>query len=355
MVIVPPILTVLILGNVYAVAFLYLAVLALVMITWLFPKSEKRMAIIVTGATVLIMLVIELWNPGFRLQSTWLKNFAPFAIGLAAIGLVAFFIRQAAIGSIRTKLITAFVLMALLSTGLVAYSSLQTLRVTFTENIGANLNNLAQAKAVEIGQTVKREFDLMSSLAITDAVRAAAVKSNQENTLNQAAINFLDQQWRAADAADDNADPLVASVLDNELSTALIRFREEFPQHVEVFLTDRQGVNVAATNRTSDYYQGDEEWWQTAYQQGTYIGQPEYDESSNTVAINMASAIYAENSSDVVGVMRTTVNFQHPCESLINGLFGQTGKTDIYLPNGLELELEEEDGTYHLAMEEARS
>ena len=127
------------------------------------------------------------------------------------------------------------------------------------------------------------------------------------------------------------ADPLVASVLDNELSTELAHFKEQFPQHVEVFLTDRQGLNVASTNRTSDYYQGDEEWWQTAAQQGVYIGQPEYDESSKTVAINMAAAIYAENGTDVVGVLRSTVDFNTLAESLINGRFGQTGKTD-HLP-----------------------
>jgi len=207
---------------------------------------------------------------------------------------------------------------------------------------------------VEIGQTVKREFDLMSSLAISDAVRATAEKANQENSLNQSEIASLDKQWMAADAADNDTQPLVSSVLNNELSAVLTRFKEKFPQHVEVFLTDRQGVNVAATNRTSDYYQGDEKWWQTASQQGMYIGQPEFDESSNTVAINMATAIYAQNSSDVVGVLRTTVNFNTLEESLLNGRFGQTGKTDIYLPNGMELELEaEEDGTSHLNLEEA--
>jgi signal transduction histidine kinase/HAMP domain-containing protein len=352
--VVPPILAVLVLGNVFAVALVYTLTLAFVMITWVFPKSERRKAIVASAVAILIMLTIELWNPAFRLRSITLQNFAPFAIGLAAIGLLAFFIRQAAIGSIRTKLITAFVLMALLSMGLVAYSSLQTMRSTLTENIGVNLNNLSKAKAVEIGQTIKREFDLMSSLAINDAVRAEAVKSNQENILNQSAIDSLDRQWREADAANNDTMPLVASVLDNELSKDLTQFKGRFPQHVEVFLTDRQGVNIASTNRTSDYYQGDEEWWQTAFRQGVYIGQPEYDESSHTIAMNMATAIYAENSSDVVGVLRTTVNFTTLAESLINGRFGQTGKTDIYLPNDTELELDvEEDGTYQLALDEA--
>ena len=131
--IVPPILAVLVLGNVFAVALVYTVILAVVMITWVFPGSERQKAIIATVVAVLIMIGIELWNPAFRLRSTTLQNFAPFAIGLAVIGLVAFFIRQAAIGSIRTKLITAFVLMALLSTGLVSYSSIQSMRTALYE------------------------------------------------------------------------------------------------------------------------------------------------------------------------------------------------------------------------------
>ena len=257
-------------------------------------------------------------------------------------------------GSIRTKLITAFVLMALLSMGVASYSSIQSMRTTITKNIGGNLNNLAKAKALEIGQTVKREYDLVSSLAINEALQDEAVKATMETILSPAAIDILDQQWRVADAADDNANPLVASVLENELSAELVHFKEKFPEHVEVFLTDRQGLNIASTNRTSDYYQGDEEWWQTAAHQGVYIGQPEYDESSQTIAINMAAAIYAENGTDVVGVLRSTVDFSTLAASLFSGQFGQTGKTDIYLPNGQELELEaEQDGTHHLAMADA--
>ncbi len=231
--VVPPILAVLVLGNVFALALAYIVILASVLITWVFPKSERRKAIIATVVAVMVTIGIELLNPAFRLRSTTLQNFAPFAIGLAAIGLVAFVIRQAAMGSIRTKLITAFVLMALLSMGVASYSSIQSMRTTITKNIGGNLNNLAKAKALEIGQTVKREYDLVSSLAINEALQDEAVKATMETILSPAAIDILDQQWRAADAADDNANPLVASVLENELSAELVHFKEKFPEHVE--------------------------------------------------------------------------------------------------------------------------
>ena len=61
-----------------------------------------------------------------------------------------------------------------------------------------------------------------------------------------------------------------------------------------MFVTDKYGALVASTNRTSDYYQADEDWWQAAYNNGEgaiYFGQPEFDESSQSFGIIMAVPI----------------------------------------------------------------
>jgi len=57
---------------------------------------------------------------------------------------------------------------------------------------------------------------------------------------------------------------------------SLRAFRELYPYHIEVFVTDAKGALVAATNRTSDYYQGDETWWQnTAGENGrVFVSSP---------------------------------------------------------------------------------
>jgi len=258
--------------------------------------------------------------------------------------------------SLRTKMILMIVAIVIGSVGIVAFLTNRSLTANLTENIGNNLAELANARSTEIGLAVQREIQALKVLALSKSLQNAALIASQTNPLSQNEINQLDQQWRAADEANNDADPLVASVLNNEISSELRNFREQFPQQVEVFLTDTQGVNIASTNRTSDYLQADEEWWQTAYKDGQYIGQPEFDESSKTIAMNMAVTIRQNGDGEILGVLRTTVNFTALSDSLIAGLFGQTGRTDIYLPDGQEFKLViSEDGQYEMIQDDSAS
>jgi putative methionine-R-sulfoxide reductase with GAF domain len=249
-----------------------------------------------------------------------------------------------------------FVIVAIVvgSVGIVAFLTNRSLTTNLSENIGNNLAELANARSTEIGLAVEREIQALKVLALSKTLQDAAMVASQATPLSQAEISRLDQQWQTADKKDNNADPLVAAVLNNEISSELRIFREQFPQQVEVFLTNTQGVNIASTNRTSDYLQADEEWWQTAYKDGQYIGQPEFDASSKTIAINMAVTIRQNGNGKILGVLRTTVNFTALSDSLIAGLFGQTGRTDIYLPDGQEFKLiVSGDGQYEMVQEDS--
>ncbi len=91
-----------------------------------------------------------------------------------------------------------------------------------------------------------------------------------------------------------------------------------------------------------------------AYQNGGYIGLPEYDPSSKTIAINMAIAVQENGTGQIIGVLRTTINFNILVRSLISGLFGKTGSTNIYLPDGNMLRLAPSTGgSYELVQQEA--
>ena len=64
----------------------------------------------------------------------------------------------------------------------------------------------------------------------------------------------------------------------------------EFPDEVEVFITDVQGLIVGLSERTGDYLQADEGWWIEAYNNGKgkiYVGEVEYDDSTKTYAMNI--------------------------------------------------------------------
>ncbi|MBI1854767.1 MAG: hypothetical protein HYR93_02690, partial [Chloroflexi bacterium] len=111
----------------------------------------------------------------------------------------------------------------------------------------------------------------------------------------QTDLNSLEAEWQAANAARiDN--PLVKSVINNPAATELSAFRESFPDNVEVIVTNKYGLNLAATQRTSRYSYLEEDWWRTAYNNGSgaiYIGEPELLASIGRPVIIIAVPLYA--------------------------------------------------------------
>ncbi len=65
----------------------------------------------------------------------------------------------------------------------------------------------------------------------------------------------------------------------------------------EIFITDRQGANVAAWPITSDYWQGDEVKWHRSFNNGNgkiYIGDIDFDVSSQSSVIQVSVPVYQE-------------------------------------------------------------
>jgi hypothetical protein len=57
-------------------------------------------------------------------------------------------------------------------------------------------------------------------------------------------------------------------VLDGPGAQALQLLRKTNSYFAEVFITNRFGELVTTTNKTSDFFQADEEWWQGAFYAG---------------------------------------------------------------------------------------
>jgi len=90
-------------------------------------------------------------------------------------------------------------------------------------------------------------------------------------------------------------------------SQYLLRQIADRPYFAEVFFTDSNGFNVATTNPTSDFVQRDEDWWQTAWDQGAFLGEVEFDESAEVVSFEVALRI--DNTlGNPVGVIKSVVN-----------------------------------------------
>ena len=251
-------------------------------------------------------------------------------------------IRNFASYSLNIKLISATVLVAIVAVVIITLLISSFTRDTLTEEVGNNLATLANAQALSIGEFLARELNNLETLAINQFLQDGVVESNAEYPDDREAISAqlqqLDEQWVVAD--DDDA--LVTAVLNNELTVELREFKTIFPENAEVFITDRYGGLVASTNRTSDYYQADEVWWQEAYGGGfggTHIGNPEFDVSSNTLAVNLAIPLFNRNATGqdrITGVLRTTIRLDALSDILAAATFDETGRADLYFPNNVQ-------------------
>lgn len=89
---------------------------------------------------------------------------------------------------------------------------------------------------------------------------------------------------------------------DNVLNTTLKKFAETGGL-AELFLTEKNGFNVAYSNPTSDFVQSDEDWWKSGQELGRWIGDPEFDESSNSVNVELVQSVLGSQG-ELLGIIK---------------------------------------------------
>jgi len=238
----------------------------------------------------------------------------------------------------RTKLIISFIFMSVVTLGILAIFNQNSTSKILTTNLGRELEGIAATRGNRIGNLLNEQINALTVLAINKAVQDDINFSNQLYTGDEssilAEIDELDQQWRAADAANNNLDELVYNKLTNQTAQELRAFQRTFPDNAEIFATDEYGAVTGITNRTSDYYQADEEWWQAAYNNGdgaVYVSDPEYDESLGKFSVLIAIPVVDKDTNKVIGVLRTTYLLDALATVLLEPI-GNTGEADMYIP-----------------------
>jgi len=111
-------------------------------------------------------------------------------------------------------------------------------------------------------------IDEVRRIVDNEALRVAIdVQNKKFANLDQAGIDKLDQQWRTE--REQRLKPLIAEVLSRPASGYLTQVKADSRGLIlEIFVTDNKGLNVAQSDITSDYWQGDEEKFQGSFGQG---------------------------------------------------------------------------------------
>ena len=299
-------------------------------------KDARRIVIasIVVGALTALTDFLAL---DYRLQVPVLKTFAP-AITIPALMFIGFFIIRRAWGrSMRNKLMTAFIGVTLVITGVLAVYVYITTTDILRQSLERELIQHTHGIAGGVADLLKEQVNSTKTLALNEVLEETAKNANNSyagNAAIQSVLEVKDAQWRAADAADNNNHPLVHEYLTNSGAHELIEFQKAFPNHIEMFITDVYGGLAGTTNRTSDYLQSDEGWWQAAYNNGegaVYISEPEYDESADALAVLIAVPMRDDETGEIVGILRTTY-LASGFNSILGEQVGETSMQDILIP-----------------------
>lgn len=299
------------------------------------PQKQVRQSIIINLGLSIIIILLDMYLPIARLTTPVLRIYVPVVLGLLALVYVFFIVRQFYSYSLQTKLVLAFLVVTMLSVGVIIFYMSWSISTITRDNVGSRLNSIAETQAVAVGDLLVRQLDRLEALSLNKTFqdeidRLNALYEGDPLTIRNR-LALIDQQWQAA--LGNNS--LIQSRLNNDLAVELDEFRDHFPGHSELFVTDKYGALVAATGRTTDFYQADEAWWQAAFNDGqgaTYIGQPAFDQSVRKYAFIMAVPLRSHVTGDVIGVVRTTYRLGELRRFLDSPQLKQTGYADLYLP-----------------------
>lgn len=180
-------------------------------------------------------------------------------------------------------------------------------RKELTESVGKDFEwatrEISNDIKIIIEQYVANIRALAVSPALRDAVRSAnkAYAGRGESSIEKE-IRRMELQW----VGTGNKDESLKKYMSNPVAMYLLDIKKQTDEYAELFITDSRGVLVASTDKTQYLYFGNEDWWQTAYNNGKgdlYISKMFLDPYKNKYVQGFAAPIMDEGGNRLLGVI----------------------------------------------------
>ena len=170
--------------------------------------------------------------------------------------------------------------------------------------------SIAQAVDAPPAMRAFVESDVMgwaNSAQVIDAINA---QNTQTAGASEAQIIEWDNDWRSQVGQSDQ--PLISDVMGRALSGFLKQQVEASGGRItEIFVMDALGLNVAASDVTSDYWQGDEAKFTESYGAGpnaVFVDAIEFDESAQIYQGQISISLTDPDTGAVIGAMTIGLN-----------------------------------------------
>jgi hypothetical protein len=203
--------------------------------------------------------------------------------------------------------------------------------------IGTHYKVLAETTARAVEQFVHDRVVNVGAVADESLVVAAAEASNRllapvsEEALAER-IRDVEQGWNGIPSAS-----IVSGILSSDAAGRLRRYLELDPRFLRITVTDARGVTVAATHKTLDYFQADEEFWQAIHAEGrgaVSVTKILYDEVTKSSYVGVGVPIVEESTGRFIGAVDALVD--------VSSLFGVVNQS--HPPLNLRTTLVTEEG-----------
>jgi PAS domain S-box-containing protein len=212
------------------------------------------------------------------------------------------------------KLSLGFVGLAVLIVSL-GYFGLRTAQTTLEKTIGEHSAYFAEQVLDKIHRSIHYRIETVQAYATDELLSDFVASSNAQFAVMSDPNSYIEQVDKEWTAGNEKIAGFIAQLSTNKLAEELTSQKKfydskySYPLFSEIFVTNSFGANIALTNKTTDYYQADEEWWQDARKDGLFVGNVSYDESSSTYSIDIGARIDDENG-NFLGVIKAVLNIR---------------------------------------------
>ncbi len=208
----------------------------------------------------------------------------------------------------------------------------------------AKADHLASGLRSGIRQEAKQLNNWLTLSGFCEAIAAQGIPTASEEPETAAFIEEMQEierlwpQWG-------EEEPLVANILnrENPLVSRITAYMERNPLIVEMLVTDAKGRLIAASNKSSDYWQADELWWKhgTAMPRGrTWAEGITLDESAGVLSVDFVIPLFGSSRAEArpLGVLKAVVNSAPLIRSISDLSSEPTEKWDVVMGDGRILE-----------------
>ncbi|MBE0518581.1 MAG: HAMP domain-containing protein [Thermoplasmata archaeon] len=251
-------------------------------------------------------------------------------------------IRLRLFSKIGIKLAVGFIALLIMMASLALYSTMASRRAladsvglaseAIVRSLADTMDKIIYLKSHEI-ITIIGDYQITKEVSDSNSAFDAMVDPEEY-------INQIDENWTSAPL--DVIPEYMRAILESNVS---IMIKTQFVEHYlsahgiaiigEIIITNKYGALIAATDRTTDFRQNDETWWQSAQESELLISDISYDESSDIYGVSACAPIL-DDYGEVIGIAKAVINVLSAAKDIeLTALGYETSELKITTQEGL--------------------